>query len=291
MGLTTAKCYYKTSNKKEGRAMEETQNFINTFALVVQIITNFFVLIGGIIAIYEYTLNRKQEFKLRQQEIYQRDKEKITKAAELAGYYKDNILPNLREIKKIFKSSGIFEILEKMEMGSIKEFDIVELEENLSSQDRQRIKELGTPQDLTTAMLKEGVAYNIDYGTLMGVIGGQDTEAKNQESEQCNTYPKDNYAELIVNTLNSLEYFSMYFVHNVADHTVVYQSLHMTFLEALRMLYYNISSINVKGEQKFYVNTIILFRTWSKMAQEQRAQENSNMRSAISCYYGGKNMV
>lgn len=252
----------------------------------IEIITNIFVIVAGCVAISQYLLsvqNTKKtllkDIEIREKEIYQRDREKIVKAIELARYYKDEILPSMRKLKKIYKEIGIYDVMQSIDKNLMLNFDIVELEKILSKKQIEQIKNLDSKYPIATVLQENSVAYNIDHSqkTIINVNSDKhvDIEEKKTETQQSN-----DFSELVINVLNSLEYFSMHFVHNTADHTVVYQPLHMTFLEVIRMLYYNISSVNIKGEQKFFINTITLFKKWNKISIEQECKENDAMRSA-----------
>ncbi len=259
------------------------QNF-NIVATIIQIITNVFVMIGGIIAIWQYLLSVKntkkaweKDLEIHEKGIYQRDREKIVNAIELTKYYKDEILPLMREVKKIYTTIGIYDIVQSIDKNLMINFDIVELEKNLNKSQINQIRDLGAVYRIDTAMKEKGIAYNISYREETATCESDEIEQKSNKSKE-----SEDYAQMVINVLNSLEYFSMHFVHNTADHTVVYQPLHMTFLEVVRMLYYNISSVNIKGEQKFFINTITLFRKWNKMSIEQEEKENDAMRAAAN---------
>lgn len=251
---------------------------LNDMSAIVQIITNIFVIIGGCVAIRQYFLSVKinkiaveKDIEIHEKEVYQRDREKIVKAIELARYYKDEILPLMRKLKKIYLQIGIYDIMQSIDKNLMINFDIVEIEKILTKPQIEQIKNLSASYPMATVLPQSSIIYNAE--------NTHDTkDLKQINAEQ---FDKDNaYAELVIKVLNSLEYFSMHFVHNTADHTVVYQPLHTTFLEVIRMLYYNIASINIKGEQKFFVNTIALFKKWNKISIEQEDKENSAMRSA-----------
>jgi len=253
---------------------------LTNYDTLIQIFTNIFVIIGGFVAIWQYSLNvkinkdaKKKEIELREKELYHRDKEKITKAIDLAGYYKDYILPNVRKLKNIYTETEIYNIIHTIPIKNMEHFDAIELNDNLTPLQIEEIKEKGKPYHFDTALKSEGVAIGLsDEKTITNSSNYSDT----------NTDKASEYAYLVIGTLNSLEYFSMYFVHNVADHTVVYQSLHMTFLEAVRMLYYDIASANTNGESKYYVNTIELFNIWNKTSEVQKLQEVENTRNMIN---------
>jgi len=75
----------------------------------------------------------------------------------------------------------------------------------------------------------------------------------------------DNMFELLLNRLaNQLEWFSMAFTHHLADCDVVYQSLHQTYLEIVKILYFRLSFPNVETSEKCFTNIIDLFLQWQK---------------------------
>lgn len=73
--------------------------------------------------------------------------------------------------------------------------------------------------------------------------------------------------EVVAAILNNLEYFAMHFTHGTADETVVYQSLHQSYLDIVRALYLNISKENARANSKYYTNIIELYRIWSERAE------------------------
>lgn len=251
---------------------------LNDISTMIQVITNIFVIIGGCIAIRQYFLSVKankaaieKDLEIRQKEIYQRDREKIVKAIELARYYKDEILPLMRELKRIYLKLGIYDIMQCIDKNSMINFDIVEIDKILTKPQVDQIKKLSAAYPMATVLPQSNI------GCSMECVPESDISTQLRSDQ---FFKDQDYAELVINVLNSLEYFSMHFVHNTADHTVVYQPLHTTFLEVIRMLYYNIASVNIKGEQKFFVNTIALFKKWNKISIEQEDKENDAMRSA-----------
>ena len=62
--------------------------------------------------------------------------------------------------------------------------------------------------------------------------------------------------------LNQLEWFGMNFQYEVADETLLYQSLHKTYLSLVWMLYPIISYNNVNNEDKLFTNVVWLFDKW-----------------------------
>lgn len=67
---------------------------------------------------------------------------------------------------------------------------------------------------------------------------------------------------LICDTLNRLEYQSMYISTKVADGKYIYNSLHQQFLKCISLLYFEISLINVDIKDKYYTNIIHVYNLW-----------------------------
>ena len=83
---------------------------------------------------------------------------------------------------------------------------------------------------------------------------------------------------IVMETLNNLEFFSMNFNYNIADESVVYQSLHKTFLEVVYLLYYNIAVNNEPGDKKLFTNIIELYNLWQKKSEETKNEELNSLR-------------
>ena len=81
------------------------------------------------------------------------------------------------------------------------------------------------------------------------------------------------YLETLQDTLNTLEYFCMYFNSGVADEETVYQSLHQSFLAMVKILYFSIASKNESGKDKYFPNIIEWYNSWTERYQLQRESE------------------
>lgn len=84
----------------------------------------------------------------------------------------------------------------------------------------------------------------------------------------------------VTKLLNNMEQFAMYFSHNIADESVVYQSLYPTYIEMCRTLYYDISLCSELGGPKLYRNVQWLYKKWLDKSNETkkniREQETKN---------------
>ena len=65
-------------------------------------------------------------------------------------------------------------------------------------------------------------------------------------------------------TLNNMEFFAMHFTHKTADDSVVYQSLHQTYIKFVQLFYYNISINNMPDGQQYFTNILELYKLWYK---------------------------
>jgi len=69
---------------------------------------------------------------------------------------------------------------------------------------------------------------------------------------------------LSIETLNSLEAFSVYFVKKCADEEIAYSALGRTFCESIEGLYFDISFLRPEGREDSFQNIIDLFKIWNK---------------------------
>ena len=71
------------------------------------------------------------------------------------------------------------------------------------------------------------------------------------------------FRHLISCTLNELEQFAMAVNHQVADSTMLFPSLHQTFLDFVKYTYPRIADANFNDVEEFYTNIILLYRDWN----------------------------
>lgn len=74
----------------------------------------------------------------------------------------------------------------------------------------------------------------------------------------------------------------MCFSHKTADESVVYQSLHQTYLRLVHDLYYNIAVLNVMDGSKFYTNIIELYKKWDERDREEKNNKINAARRFVS---------
>lgn len=84
-------------------------------------------------------------------------------------------------------------------------------------------------------------------------------------------------SNLINATLNNMEYFALHFRHNTADESVVYQSLHKSYLEIVLYMYYYIANVNKDSSCKLYTNVIWLFERWKEKRDSQNLERSQKL--------------
>lgn len=268
----------------------ETTNRINNLQILSSIsviVSNFFVIFGVIIAIRQYLLsakqlieNNKEQLELHKKEVYERERDRVQKAIDLAGYYKDNILPNILIIQEIYEKTGILDIIDNISIDKMNNFDILELTNNLSKKQIQRIEYIVKSKTFTDTLVQSSINYYFGNNYICETSAEMDgKEVKSIKVDEKNL--KLEYARMLLQTTNNLEFFAMHFMHNTADETVVYQSLHSTYIELIRVLYYDLSSNNKNGEDKTFTNIIWLFNIWEDRAIQQKQKEAEASRNNI----------
>lgn len=228
-----------------------------------QIVSSAFVISGVVIAVWQYYLSTKTakiEFEIQQ----------VQRAIDLSEYYKDYILDYYPALKYIFDATQITPIIETARKENMKNFDDDELKSIFSTQqisDLQRIQESDAFFD---AAKKATVIYNL----------------KNNESLLTDDSIQSDSAAMVAyisnltdSLLNNMEYFALHFIHQTADESVVYQSLHQTYLEIVQFLYYNIANRNTSPTHKYYTNVIQLYKIWQEKADQQNKALASHSNS------------
>lgn len=236
---------------------DSTKSYIENLYFSSQIIASIFVAGGVIVALWQYYQSVKSERK--NLEFLQ-----VQRAVDMSQYYKDNILHNIPAIKYIFKSSGISDILKKYNTAEIKEFTEKELNSIFSENDIKKLKEIQESDKFFSAVIEANLIYNLKLHDIPN------------DSPRVENYIYTAFAaNLISETANNLEYFALHFRHNTADQSVIYQSLHKSYFEIVRMLYYFIAKNNTDLSDKLYTNVSWLYNEWftQKISNDKEHQE------------------
>ena len=218
-----------------------------------QIVSSFCVMCSVIIAAWQYYLSVKGSN--RELSIVQ-----VQRAIDLAEYYKDNILIYYPAISYVFQEGGISEILAKIKISDIRDFDTDELNRLLSPQDIQKLKKSQFEVSFCKAFINANEIYNLNINLLDMTT---DENGKVVVPSKCDIEIAVTFmANFINNVLNNMEYFALHFTHNVADESVVYQSLHDSYIKMVILLYYYIANTNNDPCNKLFTNVISLYNTW-----------------------------
>ncbi len=235
-----------------------------------QIVSAVFVIVGTVIAVWQYYLSSSKS--LRELEI-----SRVEKAIELSNYYKDNILDRYSFVRFIFSACGIIELLEaKRKSCEIKEFDILELERLYTKEEIEKFQNLKNDPVFVETVLKASLSSNIGLGDPVEIVGCDGKIVKLHKNQK--QVIVDFFNIYITQMLNNAEYFAMAFTHNIADESVIYQSIYPTFLEMCFVLYYYIAERSDPAKAKLYTNIAELYRVWRNREQEQLKEHEEGVR-------------
>lgn len=226
-----------------------------------QIISSIFVISGVVIAVWQYYLSSKSA--KTDLEIQQ-----VQRAIDLSEYYKDNILNYYPAIKYIFKETGIAKIIEKVRLNDIKTFDIIELNRLFTKEDIDELKKIQNSKEFFETAVTANMIYNLNDKLAV-------TTLINKDNSAVITY----VSSLVDNLLNNMEFFSLHFSHKTADETVIYQSLHQTYLEIVQYMYYDIAVSNTDPTNKYYTNIIWLFLEWRNELNRKNDEQETQLKT------------
>lgn len=259
------------------------QTNIEVFQIAFEITSYLFVNAGVIIAVWQYYLSSKSE-------IIRNETDKVNKAIELSGFYKDNILSLFQPVRYVFDKIGAINIVKEIDKTQMQNFNTDELQKLLPAEKINIMKNMFTKAEFVESVLEANYIYGLDFGAVRnpkitkfinktnGKQNSNQYELEKIKSDMLNieinkiieTYMNKVVSEL----LNNLEYFSMYFTHNTADDLVVFQSLHQSYIEIVETMYYNIAHQNEKPESRYYTNVTSLYLKWKKTQIEQQQKVN-----------------
>ena len=217
---------------------------------------------------------------------YNKKKNKIEKAIELANYYQE-LIKEINEIIEVLRAhENIYDIItsDKIARNPNLEFSKDE-SQKLFEEDWATLEEFFIKDGMKENILNNIYLFHmnsiIEMNPLFALIS--DDEA----NKECNinaTFIKGYYKGKINDFLNKLEAFSMTFVQGVADDDVVYQSLHQSYLSVVKFLYFRISYQNICKNESYFTNIINLYQKWSQRAndtEDKIAKANDKYKKAI----------
>ena len=243
---------YKTCSKSDFELVE-------ILYYTSQIVSAIFVISGFVIAIWQYYLSCVDSKRTM-------DIIRVQKAVDLSEYYKDYILSYKAPIEYIFTNSGISEIISKIDSSQMEYFDEKELHTFLTDEDIYSLKNIQKSHEFFTAVINANSIYNIGLSDELIELYKQKCNGEYNLSDLDAKILSTFLGKLITKVLNNMEFFSLHFTHNVADESVVYKSLHQTYIDIVKTLYYNIAKINPLSTTKYFTNIIELYKLWNDRA-------------------------
>lgn len=243
---------------------------------ITQIFTSLIVVSGGLVAVWQYSLtSRAERIKI--------NTDCIQRAIDLAEYYKNNILEKYVVVQSVYDESGLMDIVKKINRNNMINFDNNELHNLLSESDIEEIKKIRESDKFLNAVIQADEIYNLGFNFERSA-----RIEKNKETDQITVTIKKGIVtqkfmgNIVTEILNNLEFFAMHFSHETADESVVYQSLHQTYLKIVHVLYYNIAILNDMGDSKYYTNVIDLYRKWDAKDKQEKSDKSNAFHNCTS---------
>lgn len=242
-----------------------------------QIVSSFFVIGGLVIAVWQYYLSSKsQKIDL---EITQ-----VQRAIDLSEYYKDNILKHFPAIRHVFNNTDIGKIIEPLKIKDLKCFDTTELGSLLTESDIKQLQKIQKSPEFYEAIMDANDIYNLNFR-----FTERKTRVKNEHGQDeikieinSDSIMLEFMANILTTVLNNMEFFALHFKHKTADESVIYQSLHQSYIEIMPYLYYYISKQNTSPTEKLYTNVIWLYNRWKEKQKENVNELSSKSESFLS---------
>lgn len=253
---------------------------IEIIAYSAEIVSAIYLILGTIIAIWQYYVSSNKHLEKIQ-------KDQIQKAIDLAEYYKDNILSGYTALKLVYAKSGLQNILDKINNKDIKNFDSIELNELLTENQIAEYKSILNSEKFVKSVFE---VYQLLGLELKGCqIKNDEVSISEEQKKICfevnpNQLANDFLKNYVSNILNNVELFAMYFIHNIADESVIFQSIYPTYLELCNELYYDIARCSVPGKAKLYTNLTRLYNIWKEKSERQNESARETLRNNSSDY-------
>lgn len=250
-------CFYKLP------VINSSFSRIELVEIIAQIFAALFVVVGSFVALSQYYIYRSAE----KQHI---SDERIERALELSEYYKNNILEPYAILLDVYKKAGIYDILQK-EKRKMKNFTEEEMNEIFSNKEIEKLEKAFVSEDFLSAMVSvnEIASLNLRGFEIQEITDGKGKTNKKIKVDISKAL-NDFHLNYVSKLMNNIEQFAMYFTHNIADESVVYQSLYPTYIEMCITLYYNISKCSQPGKAQLYRNVQLLYEIWLNKTNQKR---------------------
>lgn len=236
-----------------------------------QIISSIFVIAGVVIAVWQYFITARSQ-------LNQLSVDRIQKAIDLSEYYKDNILHKSTPIRFVYEQSGIIDLIKNVDKDKMIRFEESEAGILLEKDKYDKLKAKTKTKEFSNAVLAADYIYGLKISKDIIISGdnqdGNDEDIKMAVELKGEMAAKAFMIDEVSGVLNNIEYFAMNFAHGVADDSVVYRSLHQSYIDIMQLLYFNISNLNNSSSDKYYLNAIELYNKWKSQKDRDINEKN-----------------
>mgnify|MGYP001210263526 FL=1 len=237
--------------------------------LISQIISAIFVIAGVIVGVWQYYISARG-FTINL------ERNRIEKAIKLSEYYKDNVLHLYSAVRFVFETSGVLSLLSEAKTREMCLFNKNEIYKVLEEKKYKELKKMNTSNQFTQYIILANDIYGLDLK-----MDSMDSSA--QKGKQNQLILNSFLSDVISRVLNNLEYFSFNFTHNIADESVIYQSIAPTYIDLVELLYFRIAEVNdTNSANTFYTNVIELYSIWKAKQNNQQIEiDNAQNRNVV----------
>ncbi len=235
-------------------------------------IANIFVCLSAIFVGYQARLLSK-DYKSRNK------KEEFENSFRLTEFYINNIIPKMTILLMVFRRTGVEKAIGKQLKGAdIRSFDKEEFNDYFEDLPFKKIESMINSASVDILLecfcdiSQENICdLRLRYKEYLDKFNDNEEMLKTH-SEIFRKQLLYKVWTMISDVCNGLEYFAMYFNSNLAKDEVVYDSLHQTYTDFVRMLYPFIARHNTQGEftRKYYTNTSELYNKWVNKETQTR---------------------
>lgn len=219
------------------------------------------------------------------------------KAAEIVKEFSNTIVEELNIIDRVYSSSILLNYmpLEEEKVKNFKYFNVGEIRKIYNNDeyvDIYKKKRSDFKEQLDNLyhiyLYFETISYseiNNKKEILKKILSNSldEKEKKIIESQIKQFYGKEfpyHFIHLQNKVLNKLEGICMNISSKAADSDFIYQSVHQIFLRTVRLLYLEISILNVDSTDKFYTNIIDVYNKWMKIYLINKKKENKRIKKS-----------
>lgn len=254
---------------KTGYVLPCIKTSIDTYN-AVQTLAGLFVIAGVVVATAQYVISSKALTEERQARIEEARAKKTLQTLEQVSFLKNPILRNVNIVLRILRESGLqkvhFDI--GMHMDGFRFLD-----EAMKFYDQ--LREIKTSYKFYEICADEGLVKDMPIDGIVVETKGIETkppcyQLTSSKSRLCET----EYRKHVVNILDDLERFAMYFISGMADESEVNRAFQLEYVSAIQLLRVEIATYNQKTE--ICDNAIALYEKWNEKLNKDR--ENRRKR-------------